>query len=173
MEQLRKEFERTDSRREGKCDPSHFKKVLSKFGVTTGVNNVVKRFSNEGLVNYNDFLGYFEQSRSKRPSSVPSNTVIEQPPQKPKKVVDSPIVEKPIPSQKPRKMDSVETKLYTFRTAIEKDLKQIDKENKGTVGVDSFKKVLGKCFDNQDVIKSIVGSISSGNNGKLFLDLLF
>ena len=164
MEQLRKEFQKLDSRKDGKCDPSQFKKVLSRFGVTSGINNVVKRFSNEGLVNYNDFLGYFEESRTirKQATTIKQNDITPSPQQ-----ISPRPIEKPSPSQKSqvKKVENIESKLYTLRTNIEKDLKNIDKNNSGSVPVENFKNVLGKCFENQDVIKSIVGSVSNGKTG--------
>ncbi|EFC41932.1 predicted protein [Naegleria gruberi] len=172
MEQLRKEFQKLDSRKDGKCDPSQFKKVLSRFGVTSGINNVVKRFSNEGLVNYNDFLGYFEESRTiRKQATIKQNDITPSPQQTSPRPI-----EKPSPSQKPqvKKVENIESKLYTLRTNIEKDLKNIDKNNSGSVPVENFKNVLGKCFENQDVIKSIVGSVSNGKtvNYELFLSLI-
>ncbi|KAG2387381.1 hypothetical protein C9374_001713 [Naegleria lovaniensis] len=174
MEQLRKAFQKHDTLGDGRCDPSQFRNVLSAFGVTNGVNNVVKRFTSDGRVDYREFLDYFDKSRKEKASSSPKQTTIASN-QPNSNVLSSPRSLTNTPNKKENNPGLLEIKLFNFRKTIEKELKKLDQQNSGLVAKDSFVHVLGKCgFDNTEAINTIVGSVGSGEhvNYELFLSLI-
>ena len=153
MEQLRKEFQRYDGTKDGFCDTGDFKRVLSKFGVNNGVNNVVKKFRvDEKKINYADFLSFFEKSRSqKKTTVVPSEPT------------------KPVITQQPKAApkQNVENKLVKVRSALEREIKSLDKFNSGNISRNEFLQALNNCgIKNEEALNSVIGKVSSGDRGK-------
>jgi Ca2+-binding EF-hand superfamily protein len=56
----------------GRISAYDFRKALSQFGIKSGINPILKRFqSNDGSVNYSDFLTYFDQVRTSSSARTP------------------------------------------------------------------------------------------------------